>query len=69
MAEGPESEKNKAAAAQSGEQAMRPAKKGVNDTDSPVHTFGGERVDGAVADTTDGEYMGLKGLFKGKKKK
>jgi hypothetical protein len=47
----------------------RVARKGVNDTDSPVHTFGGERVDGAVADTTDGEYMGLRGLFKGKKKK
>ena len=53
---------------QGGEQA-RQAKKGVQDTDSPVHTFGGERVDGAVADTTDGEYQGIRGLFKGKKKK
>ena len=67
MADRPESDENKTQ--QSGEPQMRPAKKGVNDTDSPVHTFGGERVDGAVADTTDGEYMGLKGLFKGKKKK
>ena len=66
MADGPESEKNKVPPAS--EQQPRVAKKGVNDTDSPVHTFGGERVDGAVADTTDGEYM-LGRLFKGKKKK
>ena len=67
MADRPESDETKDQ--QSGEPQMRKAQKGVHDTDSPVHTFGGERVDGAVADTTDGEYMGLKGLFKGKKKK
>ncbi len=69
MAERPEDE-NKTA--QSGEPQLRKAQKGVNDTDSPVHTFGGERVDGAVADTTDGEYLGgvkkLFGLGKNKKK-
>ena len=68
MAERPEDE-NKTT--QSGEPQLRKAQKGVNDTDSPVHTFGGERVDGAVADTTDGEYLGgVKKLFGiGKKKK
>ena len=70
MAERPEDE-NKTT--QSGEQPQtRQARKGVNDTDSPVHTFGGERVDGAVADTTDGEYLGgvkkLFGIGKNKKK-
>ena len=68
MADRPESDENKTA--QSDAAQTRQAKKGVHDTDSPVHTFGGERVDGAVADTSDGEYLGgIKALFGGKKKK
>ncbi len=65
MADNPESEKPEAE--QAGQSQPRQAKKGVNDTDSEVHTFGGERVDGAVADITDGEY-GLGSLFKKKDK-
>ena len=67
MTDRPESDQPAAGQQPAGEGQVRPAQKGVKDTDAPVHTFGGERVDGAVADTTDGEY-GIGGLFKGKKK-
>ena len=33
----------------------RPAQPGVKDADQDVHTFGGERIDGSVADVADGD--------------
>ena len=37
------------------DQTPHPAKPGVKDSDKPVTTFGGEPIDGTVADVADGD--------------